>query len=136
MFVGIARIEYHIPHARSLKEKRHVLRRLIDRARVKFKITVNEVDHQELWQRTAIGVAVVGGDGGHVEHMLSQVMQFLDDQHLAQPLGRTSELITFGDETDGYGDYHGTDGDGDFGDDDGDFGDDWGNQDPNGEDHG
>ncbi len=110
MFVGIARIEYHIPQARSLKAKRHVLRRLIDRARVKFKITVNEVDHQDLWQRTAIGVAVVGGDGGHVEHMLSQVMQFLDDQHLAEPLGRTSELITFGDEPNDYGDY------GDYGD--------------------
>ena len=102
MFVGIARLEYHIPHARSLKAKRHVLRKLIDRTRAKFKVTVNEVDHQDLWQRTAIGVAVVGGDGGHVEHMLSQVMQFLDDQHLAQPLGRTSEIITFGDDPDGY----------------------------------
>jgi uncharacterized protein YlxP (DUF503 family) len=100
MFVGIARIEYHISHARSLKEKRHVLRKLIDRTRAKFKVTVNEVDHQELWQRTAIGVAVVGGDGGHVERMLSQVMQFLDEMHLAEPLGRTSELITFGDEPD------------------------------------
>jgi len=108
MFVGIARIEYHIPHARSLKEKRHVLRKLIDRTRAKFKVTVNEVDHQELWQRTAIGVAVVGGDGGHVEHMLSQVIQFLDDMHLAQPLGRSSELITFGDEPDfenGFNDF-------------------------------
>lgn len=113
MFVGIARIEYHIPHARSLKAKRQVLRKLIDRARAKFKITVNEVDHQELWQRTAIGVAVVGGDGGHVEHMLSQVMQFLDDQHLAQPLGRNSEIITFGDDPDDYEGY------GDFGDDHG-----------------
>lgn len=103
MFVGIARIEYHIPHARSLKAKRHVLRKLIDRARAKFKVTVNEVDYQDLWQRTAIGVAVVGGDGGHVERMLSQVMQFLDDQHLAEPLGRTSELITFGDAGDDYG---------------------------------
>ena len=105
MFVGIARIEYHIPHARSLKAKRQVLRKLIDRARAKFKITVNEVDYQDLWQRTAIGVAVVGGDGGHVEHMLSQVMQFLDDQHLAEPLGRTFELITFGEEPSGYDNY-------------------------------
>lgn len=116
MFVGIARIEYHIPHARSLKAKRHVLRKLIDRARAKFKVTVNEVDHQDLWQRTAIGVAIVGGDGGHVEHMLSAVMQFLDEQHLAEPLGRTSELITFGDEPDGYDDYGEYDGDGHGGD--------------------
>jgi uncharacterized protein YlxP (DUF503 family) len=105
MFVGIARIEYHVPGARSLKAKRHVLRKLIDRTRAKFKITVNEVDHQDLWQRTALGVAVVGGDGAHVERMLSQVMQYLDDQHLAEPLGRTTEIIAFGDPQDDYVPY-------------------------------
>lgn len=114
MFVGIARIEYHIAHAQSLKAKRHVLRKLIDRARAKFKVSVNEVDHQDKWQRTAIGVAVVGGDGDHVERMLSQVMKFLDEQHLAEPLGRTSELIAFGDEDDEYARFEGF-GEDDFG---------------------
>ena len=102
MFVGIARIEYHVPAARSLKAKRHVLRKLIDRTRAKFKISVNEVDYQDKWQRTALGVAVVGSDGQHVEHMLSQVMQFLDDQHLAEPLHRTAEVITFTGDDDEY----------------------------------
>ncbi len=114
MFVGIARIEYHIAHAQSLKAKRHVLRKLIDKARAKFKVSVNEVDYQDKWQRTAIGIAVVGGDGDHVEHMLSQVMQFLDDMHLAEPLARTSELIAFGDDDDGYAGFEGFE-DEDFG---------------------
>ena len=57
MYVGIARLEYHLWGARSLKAKRHVLRKLIDRARAKFKITVNEVDHQDLWQRITLGMA-------------------------------------------------------------------------------
>jgi len=109
MFVGIARIEYHIAHAQSLKAKRHVLRKLIDKARAKFKVSVNEVDYQDKWQRTAIGVAVVGSDGDHVEHMLSQVMQFLDDMHLAEPLGRTSELITFGGDGDEFAGFDGFD---------------------------
>ena len=100
MYVGIARIEYHIPAARSLKAKRHVLRKLIDRTRAKFKVTVNEVDYHDKWQRTALGVAVVGNDGKHVDHMLSQIMQFLDDQHLADPLRRIAEVIFFGDEED------------------------------------
>ena len=104
MIVGIARIEYHIPASGSLKAKRHVLRKITDRVRAKFKISVAEVDFQDLWQRTAIGVAVVGSDGKHVERVLSNVMQFMDDLHLAQPLGRSSELITFGDDDDLYRD--------------------------------
>ncbi len=98
MFVAVARLEYHVPHARSLKAKRHVVRKLIDKTRARFKVSVNEVDHQDLWQRTAIGVAVVGKDGDHVEHMLSEIMRFLDNQHLATPLGRLSEIIAFGED--------------------------------------
>jgi uncharacterized protein YlxP (DUF503 family) len=111
MFVGIARIEYRIPHAHSLKAKRHVLRKLLDRVRAKFKVSVNEVDFLDKWQRTALGVAVVGGDGSHVERMLSQIMDYLDEQHLAEPLGRRSEVIQF-DDFEEFGDFEGLD---DFG---------------------
>jgi len=112
MLVGIARIEYRIPASRSLKAKRHVLRRMIDRTRAKFKVSVGEVDFQDKWQRTAIGVAVVGSDGRHLERMLSQIMQFLDDQHLAEPLSRHSEVVSFGDDDDSFYDepFEGYDG--------------------------
>ncbi len=98
MYVGLARIEYRIPQAQSLKAKRHILRKLLDRVRAKFKVTANEVDYLDKWQRTAIGVAVLGADGAHVERMLSQILQFLDDQHLAEPLQRQTEVVAFGAE--------------------------------------
>jgi hypothetical protein len=100
MVVGIARIEYRIPHARSLKAKRHTLRKLLDRVRARYKVAVNEVDFLDKWQRTAIGVAVLGADGAHVERLLSQILRFMEDQHLAEAVSHRRELIHFGAEPD------------------------------------
>ena len=66
MVVGIARIELHIPGAQSLKAKRQVVRSLKERIRARVQAAVAEVDHQDLWQRAALGVAVVSADGAQV----------------------------------------------------------------------
>jgi hypothetical protein len=59
MYYAVARLEILIPHSQSLKEKRSVLNRLKDRVSHRFHCSVAEVDHQDLWQRAAIGVALV-----------------------------------------------------------------------------
>jgi uncharacterized protein YlxP (DUF503 family) len=73
MFVGVARFELHVPAARSLKDKRSVVRGLKDRIRQRTSAAVAEVDHQDLWQRTALGVAVVSADHDQVTQMLQAV---------------------------------------------------------------
>jgi uncharacterized protein YlxP (DUF503 family) len=60
LIVGIALIELHIPGSSSLKAKRSVLNRIKERVKNRFNASVAEVDYQDLWQRAAIGVAVVG----------------------------------------------------------------------------
>jgi uncharacterized protein len=59
MFYGVARLEVLIPQSRSLKDKRAVVQRLRDRLSGRLGLAVGEVEHQDLWQRAAIGVAVV-----------------------------------------------------------------------------
>jgi len=73
MFVGIVRIELHIPAATSLKDKRSVVRSLKDRIRQRVHASVAEVDHQDLWQRAALGVAVVSGESRQVDELLQTV---------------------------------------------------------------
>ena len=101
MYVGIARIEYRIPQARSLKAKRHALRKMLDRVRARFRVTAGEVDFLDKWQRTAIGVSVVGPDPAHLSHMLDEICGYLDALQLAEPLRRRCEVIPFGDEVEG-----------------------------------
>jgi uncharacterized protein YlxP (DUF503 family) len=86
MFVGIVRIELHIPAATSLKEKRSVVRGLKDRIRQRVHAAVAEVDHQDLWQRATLGVAVVSGESRQVDELLQSVRNLVDGTFVAELL--------------------------------------------------
>jgi len=73
MFVGIVRIELHIPGASSLKGKRSVVRSVKERIRQRCHAAVAEVDHQDLWQRATLGAAVVSGESRQVGEMLQAI---------------------------------------------------------------
>jgi len=78
MFVGIVRIELHLPGATSLKDKRSVIRSLKEKIRHQVHASVAEVDHQDLWQRAALGVAVVSGENRQVGELLQSVRNLVD----------------------------------------------------------
>ncbi len=78
MFVGIVRIELHIPAATSLKDKRSVVRGLKDRIRQRAQAAVAEVEHQDLWQRATLGVAVVSGESRQVDELLQTVRNLVE----------------------------------------------------------
>jgi len=75
MPIGLLTLEIHIPDARSLKDKRQVLRSLKDRLRANFNVAVAELKHQELWQRSRVGVVSISGDGRHLEDSLQAIAQ-------------------------------------------------------------
>jgi uncharacterized protein YlxP (DUF503 family) len=63
--------------ARSLKDKRMVLRRLKDRLGA-FNVAVAEVDHQDLWQRAGIGVVTVAVSDEAAGRTLSSVLDEIE----------------------------------------------------------
>jgi uncharacterized protein len=73
MPIGLLTLEIHIPDARSLKDKRQVLRSLKDRLRAHFNVAVAELEHQDLWQRSRVGVVSISGDAKHLEESLTAV---------------------------------------------------------------
>src|SRR5207244_2241877 len=64
--VGIARLTLYLPASHSLKDKRMVLRRVKDRVRQKFNVSVAEVEDNDLWQRSVVGLALCGNDAKFV----------------------------------------------------------------------
>ena len=73
MPIGLLTLEIHIPDARSLKDKRHVLRSLKDRLRNHFNVAVAELDHQDVWQRSLVGVVSLSNDEQHLRESLDHV---------------------------------------------------------------
>jgi uncharacterized protein YlxP (DUF503 family) len=98
MFVGVARITLDIPAAGSLKAKRQVLRRVTDRVKAKFNVSVAEVEDNDVWNRAVVACAVVGNDKRHVNEMLDKVLQFVDDMYLAPIHSREFEILSFGEQ--------------------------------------
>lgn len=73
MPIGLLTLELHIADARSLKDKRQVLRSLKDRLRANYNVAVAELDFQDLWQRARVGVVSISGDGKHLEESLEAI---------------------------------------------------------------
>ena len=69
--------DLHIPESRSLKAKRSAIRPVLDGLRDRFKVSVAEVDHQDRWQRAAIGVAIVSGREGQLREVLDDIERFV-----------------------------------------------------------
>jgi hypothetical protein len=74
MTVGIYTFELHLPAARSLKDKRQVLRRLKDRLRAHHNVALAEAgEHQDLWQRAALIVVSVADRREPLERLFEAV---------------------------------------------------------------
>ena len=73
----MVQLELHIPTSRSLKEKRAVLRPIVEGIRHRFQISVAEVGYQDKWQRALVGMAVVSDSYGHAVEVLDNVERWV-----------------------------------------------------------
>jgi uncharacterized protein YlxP (DUF503 family) len=104
VFVGVLRLTFHIPHARSLKEKRSVVRKFRDRVRARFEVSIAEVDAQDLHQKAVFGVTVVSGEAAVCDSVLEQVARAAETQEEAVLVDRATEVITVGEDLYGESD--------------------------------
>ena len=77
MHLATARFELFLPHPHSLKEKRAVVKPIIEGIRRRYQAAVAEVDHQDKWQRAAIGVAVVSASQHHADEVMDAIERFV-----------------------------------------------------------
>ena len=70
-------IDLRLPGCQSLKEKRSVLRPVLEGLRNRYSVAVSEVDHQDQWQRAAIGMAAVSSSPSHAQELIDAAERFL-----------------------------------------------------------
>jgi uncharacterized protein YlxP (DUF503 family) len=71
--IAFLTLELRIEAARSLKDKRQVLRSLKDRLRAGFNVSVAELDQSDLWQRATLGVVSVSGSRDYLDGLMRNV---------------------------------------------------------------
>ncbi len=77
MFAAVVVFELFIPDCHTLKQKRSVLRPMVDGLHRRLRVSAAEVAHQDTWQRADIGIAAVSGSHAHVVDVLDAVERFV-----------------------------------------------------------
>lgn len=93
MLIGALQVEFLIPESDSLKAKRMVIGSLKQRLQNKFNVSVAEVDHNDIWQRSVIGVAMVANEKRFLEQALTQVLNFFDEQDQIEVVDHQLEIL-------------------------------------------
>jgi uncharacterized protein YlxP (DUF503 family) len=93
MPIGCLTLEIHLPESRSLKDKRQVIRSLKDRLRHRFNVSVAELDGQDTWQRSVIGIVAISADGAYLEQSLRAALELAENLLGRGLIGHDTELF-------------------------------------------
>lgn len=97
MFVAVARVTLQISEAKSLKDKRQVLRRVVERVKARFNASIAEVAENDVWQKAVVGISVVGNDRRHVNEQIDKILHFVEEMYVAPVTARELEIVGFGE---------------------------------------
>jgi uncharacterized protein YlxP (DUF503 family) len=75
MPVAVLTLELRIENARSLKDKRQVVRSLKEKLRAHFNVAVAELESSELWQRATIGVVSISDSRDYLEGLMQRAVR-------------------------------------------------------------
>ncbi len=84
MVIGVLQVELSLPATHSLKDKRRLLKSLLDRLHNEFRVAAAEVDAQDDHRHAHLAVSCVSTDARHAHQILSRVMEVVE---------RESEMI-------------------------------------------
>ncbi len=93
LFVAVARVELHLPGARSLKDKRQDVRSLVERLRHRLAVLVVESDHQELHQRAALALSALATDAEAARATVARALDVVNETFPGLVLDEDVEVL-------------------------------------------
>jgi len=91
--IGLLTMDICIPHAASLKDKRRVVKSLIERLRNRYNVSVAEIEQLDNRSHATLAVAHLANDRAHVERMLSHVLTTAERDRRAVIEGSYTEIL-------------------------------------------
>lgn len=79
MIIGLLTLEIYLPYSHSLKEKRKTLNRIKDRLKKKFNIAFAELEYQNKWQRSKIGLVTINAQKRMIENMFHAIIRDVEE---------------------------------------------------------
>jgi uncharacterized protein len=97
VYVGVARLVLSIPGARSLKDRRRVVRSLKERMAAALRVSLAEVGDLERYQVATLGIAVVSNEAARCSALIAKGVAMARGARDAVLADVATEILTFGE---------------------------------------
>ena len=91
--VAILSATLHLAEGSSLKDKRHVVKSLLEQTRNKFGVSVAEIGSLDLWQKAEIAAAVVGNDAAVCNSVMDKTLDYWESNPAFEIIESSIEMI-------------------------------------------
>lgn len=78
--IGVLEVRLVLHGIGSLKEKRSIIKSLLERVRNRFHVAVSEVGCQDVWGTAELGMAAVSSDAVVLQGLLEKVLRFIESE--------------------------------------------------------
>jgi uncharacterized protein YlxP (DUF503 family) len=92
-FAGILNMTIEVPASESLKDKRHVVKSILDTARNKFNISAAEIDHLDSHKMAGLAFACVANEAVFVGKVLNKVLDHVESNPLCEVVDTSLEMV-------------------------------------------
>jgi uncharacterized protein len=93
MTIGLLQIDLRIAGARSLKDKRRVVKSLKEQLRNRYNCSIAEIDFKDQWARARVAACVVGDDARFVNTQLNEIARFAANKRGSEVLDYSIEMM-------------------------------------------
>ena len=78
MVIGVLQVELSLPGSHSLKDKRRLVKSLLDRLHNQFNVAAAEIDAQDNHRHAHLAVTCVSNESRHANQILSHIMSAVE----------------------------------------------------------
>jgi len=94
MVIGVCRLDLLMRENQSLKEKRRMVKQIIDRVKHRFNVSIAEVGNNDLWQSAQLGLCLVSNDRRFTNSSLDTILDFIETINVAEVVKSDIEILT------------------------------------------
>lgn len=92
MVVGVLKVTLSLDGCDSLKDKRRIVRSVVDRARREYHVAIAEVADLDRHRRATLGIACVSNEAAHVNGLLDKVLDYIENHSAGSVIASEIEL--------------------------------------------
>lgn len=92
-FAGILNITIEVAASESLKDKRHVVKSILDTSRNKFNVSAAEIDHLDSHKMAGLAFACVANEAVFVNKVLNKVLEHVGSNPLCEIVDSSLEMV-------------------------------------------